>query len=146
MVIFSWWSLCYFSYHYFWSYFTNIPYIPKNLFRINSNLLLSQNSRVWIVWWNASTSTSWTSVNINSRLNFIWNLLCNANYSFLTRRNKRLWWNSRYTSFIFQLFYRAVSDWYILYSLKTKVYKLFFFLSYNYIQFFSYVYCFFKCL
>lgn len=100
IIVFSWGPLGYLCCHYFWTYMTNICHITKNFFWIHFYLLLSQNSSEWTVWRYASTSTTRTSMDINSRLHFIRNLFSNAYYSLLTRRNERWWRNSRLTSLI----------------------------------------------
>lgn len=100
---------------------------------------MPQNSSEWAVGRYASTSASRTSMDINTRLHFIWKFFSNTKYSFLTRRYKRLWWYSCLTSLIFQLLLWTVINRYIFDPLKTKTYKLNFFLCDYFIHLFWHI-------
>lgn len=99
--IFSRRSFSYLCHHYFWSCLVYICHITNRLFWINSYFLLSKYTSKWVVRWRTVTSTARSSMDIHSRLHFIWNLFSNTDYSLLSRRNNWLWWNFSLTSLIF---------------------------------------------
>lgn len=94
-------SFSYLCHHYFWSCLMYICYIAKCLFWINSYFLLPKYTSKWAVRWRTVTSAARSSMDIYSRLHFIWNFFCNTDYSLLSRRNNWLWWNFCLTSLIF---------------------------------------------